>query len=94
MAASSCQLLSFLAVAARAHVDIVAYDDDAEGVMPEDDEPVRVAAITLRPVIRVRGGPSRGKLDRLVELAHHECYIANSVRSTISVEPRFEFTPD
>src|SRR5437660_12854936 len=75
MSASSCQLLSFLAVAARAHVDIVAYDDDAEGVMPEDDEPVRVAAITLRPVIRVRGGPSRGKLDRLVELPYHEGYL-------------------
>jgi len=94
MAASSCQLLSFLAVAARARVDIVGYDDDAEGVMPEDDEPVRVTAITLRPVIRVHGDQSLEKLARLVELAHRECYIANSISSTIIVEPRFEFTPD
>ncbi|MDQ6854594.1 MAG: OsmC family peroxiredoxin, partial [Actinomycetota bacterium] len=31
MAAASCQLLSFLAVAARARVDVVDYRDDAEG---------------------------------------------------------------
>lgn len=29
-AASSCQLLSFLAVAARAGIDVVSYEDDAE----------------------------------------------------------------
>src|SRR3712207_4244678 len=42
LSASSCQLLSFLAVAARARIDVVAYEDEAEGVMPEDDKPVRV----------------------------------------------------
>jgi len=41
LAAGSCQLLSFLAVAARARLDVVAYEDDAEGVMPEGDHPVR-----------------------------------------------------
>src|SRR4029078_7111634 len=36
MAAASCQLLSFLAVAARARIDVVEYVDDAEGFMPDD----------------------------------------------------------
>ncbi len=44
LAASSCQLLSFLAVAARARLDIVAYADDAIGEMPEDDSPTRSPA--------------------------------------------------
>jgi len=34
-AASSCQLLSFLAIAARSGVDIRSYTDQAEGEMPE-----------------------------------------------------------
>src|SRR5205814_5470059 len=46
MAASSCQLLSFLAVAARARIDVIEYRDDAEGEMPEDDPPVRITRIT------------------------------------------------
>ena len=37
MAASSCQLLSFLAVAARARLDVIAYEDEAEAMMPDDD---------------------------------------------------------
>lgn len=51
LAASSCQLLSFLAVAARARIDVVAYEDDAEGEMPEEPRPVRVTRIVLRPRI-------------------------------------------
>src|SRR5687768_2247894 len=50
-AASSCQLLSFLAVAARARIDVVGYTDRAQAVMPEDDRPMRLTRITLRPVI-------------------------------------------
>src|SRR5688500_10520702 len=55
-AASSCQLLSFLAVAARARLDVVAYSDSAEAEMPEDDKPMRLTRIVLRPVITV--GPT------------------------------------
>ncbi len=88
-AASSCQLLSFLAVAARARVDVVSYTDDAEAVMPEDDRPVRLTAITLRPVITVRGDPPDERLLHLVEVAHRECYVANSVSTHITIEPRF-----
>ena len=45
MAAASCQLLSFLAVAARARLDVVAYEDEAEAAMPEGDRPVRIVSI-------------------------------------------------
>jgi len=86
-AASSCQLLSFLAVAARARVDVVAYTDEAEAIMPEDDEPVRITAIVLSPRITVRSGPSEERVRDLVDLAHRQCYVANSLRSAITVQP-------
>jgi organic hydroperoxide reductase OsmC/OhrA len=91
MAASSCQLLSFLAVAARARVDVVAYEDDAMATMPEDDKPVRIERIDLRPRITVRRGPTIDKIERLVALAHQECYIANSLRSPVDVSATIEF---
>jgi organic hydroperoxide reductase OsmC/OhrA len=92
LAAASCQLLSFLTVAARARVDVVAYDDDAEGEMPEDDPPVRITRIVLRPRITVRGDHPLPKLERLVRIGHDECYIANSLRTEVTVEPTFTFT--
>lgn len=88
-AASSCQLLSFLAVAARARVDVVAYEDDAEGVMPEGDDPQRITRIVLRPRVVVRPGrqATQERVRRLLDLAHEQCYIANSLRSEIVLEP-------
>src|ERR1700704_3497008 len=43
LAAASCQLLSFLAVAARARLDVRDYRDDATATMPEADQPIRLA---------------------------------------------------
>lgn len=89
LAASSCQLLSFLAVAARARLDVVDYEDDAEAVMPEHDPPARITRIVLRPRIHVAAGPAatNERVAHLVEVAHRECFIANSLRSEIVVEP-------
>jgi organic hydroperoxide reductase OsmC/OhrA len=91
MAASSCQLLSFLAVAARARVNVVSYEDDAEGVMPEHIKPISITKIILHPRIVVAAGPSVEPIQHLVEVAHRECYIANSLRTEIEVQPQIEF---
>lgn len=93
MAASSCQLLWFLHLAAKARVEVVDYEDEAEAEMPEDDPPVRLTRIVLRPRILLRPGPSEERVRSLVELAHRECYIANSLKTEVLVEPRIEFAP-
>jgi organic hydroperoxide reductase OsmC/OhrA len=90
-AASSCQLLSFLAVAARARIDVREYSDDAEGEMPEADRPMRIVRIVLRPRIVVAPGPDQDRVRELVEVAHRHCFIASSLTTEIDVEPRIEF---
>ena len=89
VAASSCQLLSFLAVAARARIDVVAYHDAAEGTMPEETQPMSITTIVLRPRITVRGDVDDARLLHLCERAHQHCFIANSLRTEIVVEPTF-----
>jgi organic hydroperoxide reductase OsmC/OhrA len=91
VAAASCQLLSFLAVAARARVDVVDYRDDAEGVMPEAERPLRITRIVLRPRITVASGTGPERIVHLCEVAHRECFIANSLRTEILVEPTIEY---
>ena len=90
-AASSCQMLSFLAYAARARIDVVSYVDEAEAVMPEDDEPVRITAIVLRPRIVIAGDADEARVRHLVERAHEACFIANSLKSEITIEAEIEF---
>jgi organic hydroperoxide reductase OsmC/OhrA len=87
VAAASCQLLSFLAVAARARIDVVDYRDDADGEMPENNQPMRITRITLRPRITIRGDMSEDRIRHLVEVGHRECFIANSLNTEVIVEP-------
>jgi len=86
MAVSSCQLLWFLHLAAKARVDIVEYADSADAQMPGD----RITAITLRPRIVVASETSEQRVRRLVELAHERCNVANSLRSDVAIEPTIE----
>jgi organic hydroperoxide reductase OsmC/OhrA len=90
LAASSCQLLSFLAVAARAGIDVVGYADDARGEMPADSVPLRITRVVLRPVVTVRGAVRPEEVERLLHQAHEECYVASSLRSEVVLEPRVE----
>ena len=87
LAAASCQLLSFLAVAARARLDVVGYRDEALGEMPE----TALTVITLRPHIIVAVDPARpvdeNRVLHLCEVAHRECYIANSLKTEVRVVP-------
>lgn len=91
LAASSCQLLSFLAVAAHARIDVLEYEDDAEGEMPEDQQPMSITRITLRPRVVVAAGPTLERIEHLLDVAHHECFIANSLKTEIVLEPKIEF---
>lgn len=83
-AASSCQLLWFLHLAAKARVDVVEYEDRAEGHMPAG----AITEIVLRPRIAVAGDASDERIERLCELAHRECNVAKSLSGEVRVEPQ------
>jgi organic hydroperoxide reductase OsmC/OhrA len=90
MSASSCQMMSFLHLAAKARIDVVAYEDQATGLMPHDDQPLRITEITLRPRITVVGDASEERVRKLVHTAHEHCFIANSLNSAMSIETTIE----
>jgi organic hydroperoxide reductase OsmC/OhrA len=95
LAASSCQLLSFLAVAARGGVDVVGYEDDATGEMPDHIVPQRITRIVLRPRVRVSPGVAAAPVDvaaveRMLHEAHEQCYVSNSLTTEVVVEPSIE----
>ncbi len=88
-AASSCQLLSFLALAARSRIDVLEYEDAAEAFMPEDEVPMRITRIALRPRIVVARGDA-ARVRRLVARAHEGCFVANTLNARVALEPTVE----
>ena len=84
MAASSCQLLWFLHLAAKARIDVVRYEDRCEAEMPGD----RIARVVLRPEIAIAGDVAEERVLRLCEQAHRHCNIAKSLSCPVELEPR------
>jgi organic hydroperoxide reductase OsmC/OhrA len=90
MAASSCQMLWFLHLAAKARIDVVEYEDDALALMPTDREPVRITEIELQPRIVVAGEVDPARVEKLAHLAHEHCFVANSLSSELTLTPTVE----
>jgi organic hydroperoxide reductase OsmC/OhrA len=89
-ALSSCHMLWFLAVARKRGFVVDDYRDPAVGVMGKaPDGKVCVTEVTLRPVVAFAGEkqPTGEELQQMHHQAHEQCYIANSVKSAVRVEP-------
>lgn len=90
-ALSSCYMLFFLAFAAKAGFTVDSYRDEAVGSLGRDERgKTSITTVTLRPAVLFSGAvkPDPAALDDLHHRAHEACYIANSVRSEVKVEPR------
>ena len=89
-ALSSCHMLWFLDIAARAGFRVDSYEDAAEGRMGRNAAgKLVVDVVTLRPHVRFAGErvPDATTLAALHHEAHEECFLANSVRCQIRCEP-------
>jgi organic hydroperoxide reductase OsmC/OhrA len=90
-ALSSCHLLTFLAVAAKRKLSLDAYRDDAVGVLEKNAEgKLAITRVTLRPQIKWSPGVtvSAADLEKMHHDAHVGCFIANSVKTEVVVEPQ------
>jgi organic hydroperoxide reductase OsmC/OhrA len=86
-ALSNCHMLSFLHVARLAGFVAATYRDHAEGVM-ETIAPGKQAMtkVVLHPKIEWTGTvPDKDKLDHMHHEAHEACFIANSVKTEVTV---------
>lgn len=90
-ALSSCHMLTLLAIAAKKGWVVDSYEDDAVGTLAKDaDGKLALTHVVLRPRIAFSGDrlPDADALQRLHQQSHEHCFIANSVRTTISIESR------
>ena len=86
---SSCHMLTFLALAAKKRFVVDRYTDNVTGYLEKNkDGKLAVTRIELRPEIVFAGEkqPSAGELSELHERAHDLCFVANSVKTVVSVE--------
>ena len=87
---SSCHMLTFLALASREGFVVDSYEDQAVGFLEKNASgKFAVTRVELRPKIVYFGPKTPGPedIDRLHAKAHQECFIANSVSTSVRVLP-------
>jgi organic hydroperoxide reductase OsmC/OhrA len=89
-ALASCHMLWFLSIAAKRGFVVDRYEDDAVGELATNHQGLlAMKTVTLRPAVIFGPGsrPTREVLESLHHEAHDACYLSNSVRSEIRIEP-------
>jgi organic hydroperoxide reductase OsmC/OhrA len=86
---SACHMLWFVSLASTMKLVVNGYVDEAEGVLEKNSEGrMAMTRVTLRPAVEFAAAPSPAVLAKLHHKAHEKCFIANSVRTQVIVEPR------
>lgn len=86
-ALSNCHMMSFLHVARLAGFTVTAYRDHAEGIVETISAGKHaLTKVALHPQIEWSGNiPDGERLDRMHHDAHEICFIANSVKTVVTV---------
>ncbi len=87
-ALSSCHMMTFLALCAKAGWPVASYHDHAEAHLGKNARgQMSVTRIDLNPVVRFDTGfsVSEDKLAEMQHRAHRYCFIANSLADSVEI---------
>ena len=85
---TSCFMSTFLSIAEISNLNFLSFQLSGEGKL-EEIEPFKkiISEIKLKPVITVGSEALKKRAEKLVKKAHENCIIANSMKTTVEVEP-------
>ncbi|MCC9621301.1 OsmC family protein [Thalassospira sp. MA62] len=87
---ASCHMLFFLDFASRAGLMIDRYDDAPIGEMATVNGKTMITKVILRPKVTYGGPkPDAAAETDLHHKSHEACFLANSVKSDVMVDPRY-----
>jgi organic hydroperoxide reductase OsmC/OhrA len=91
-ALASCHMLWFLHIASTAKLVVDRYLDHAVGALEKNAEgKLAITRVSLRPAVAFSGAqPTPDEVRALHEKAHEKCFIANSVKTEIVIEPELD----
>jgi organic hydroperoxide reductase OsmC/OhrA len=87
-AVSSCHMLVYLMLAYQHGFQVDSYDDEASGVMTKNERGIHwISSVKLAPKIVYSGEkvPTPAEVEQLHHLAHEQCFIANSIKTHVTV---------
>ena len=88
-AVNACVMLTFVAIAANSKVPFRKYSAAATGTLEKVEGSGQVITrVVVRPRITIGPDVDRAKVERLLKLAEKNCFISNSLKATVMLEPQ------
>ncbi|MBS1302604.1 OsmC family protein [Loktanella sp. SALINAS62] len=87
-ALSSCHMMTFLALAAKAGWPVASYSDHAAAHLGKNPKgQMSVVQIDLHPVVRFDTGfmPDDAELAKMQDRAHRYCFVANTLAESVAI---------
>lgn len=82
-----CQMSTFLSFGGRKGIPLQSYKSTAEGTLENVDGKYRFTRIIVKPVIVVEKSWTKDQVEEIVQSAHDNCLIVNSIIAKVEVEP-------
>lgn len=90
-ALNTCMMLTFLALAGSKHIEPVAYESSAEGLLENVEGKYRITEVTVSPAVTLK---TQADLDIARELMQEKveanCFITNSISGKVKLDPQFK----
>ena len=85
---NTCYMLTFLAIAEFSKVSILSYSSIAKGKLEKvEGGTYQITEIVVKPRVVIGSANDLARMPRILEKAKENCFISNSIKSAIKIEP-------
>jgi organic hydroperoxide reductase OsmC/OhrA len=85
---NTCYMLTFLAIAENSKVPLVSFSSTAKGKLEKvAGGNFQITEIVVKPRAVLASANDLGRVPRILEKAKENCFVSNSIKSAIKLEP-------
>ena len=85
---NTCYMLTFLAVAENFKVPLVIFSSTAQGKLEKvPGSNYQITEIVVKPRVVIASANDLGRMPRILEKAKENCFVSNSIKTAIKLEP-------
>jgi len=87
-AVNACVMLTFATIATNSKVAFRSYVSTATGTLEKPEgRGLEITRVIVKPRITVAPDVDRAKLERIVQMAEKRCFVSNSLKGQVRIEP-------
>jgi organic hydroperoxide reductase OsmC/OhrA len=85
---NTCFMLTFLAIAENSKLPVVSFSSTVKGKLEKvPGSSYQITEVVIKPRLVIASVEDLGRIERVLEKAQENCFISNSIKSTIKLEP-------